>query len=106
MNIRKCINIVEGNYIPHRKRTIAMDVDAYELYRVLQKLGGEYKEATEVGTDAIMTFYHPLDYKYYTDALKKYGIQYKDVNEEKDETSEEKSQSPVPNPNFRNIKYY
>ncbi len=103
-DIRKYVQIVEGNYIPHAERTIKMKASPYVLYRTMQKFGGQYTDAVDAESgEGMMIFQDPLAYKYYTDILKNAGIKYEDVKNAIDVDSEA-VRSPIPPPTFRDLK--
>jgi len=80
-------------------RTIALDIDSYDLYHLIQKVvnGKDSKEASKVGGDALMTFWNDQEYEEVKKTLKSLGVSFRDVGDKPDKIP---TASPIPSKKF------
>ena len=90
---------LDTNLITPPEFMIQLDLpeSAYELSRLLMKMTNEDQfKSSSTGEDQILTFVSKAEYNYFTNKLKKLGVNYVDV---KSNAEEIKSKSPYPSNN-------
>lgn len=87
--LRKYIDIItEANLINNYQKTLAVDVSAYELARLMHKFRAEDYENASTGEQAILTPLTKQEEEELKKFLKKEGVKFADSGEESDSGEE------------------
>lgn len=100
-DIRKSMQIVEGDLIPTVRHTLRLPMLPYELSELLKQLASPdtYNRGNTKGREAIMMFYDPIQYERTKKLLNAFGVSFsEELSKEAEEikADEEGQKSPYP----------
>jgi len=78
--IHDFLRLVEGELIPNKKGTLRVELDPYNLYRLLLRMPqpDNYVQPNENSLLGLLTFCDPITYEDAKTKLKRFGIRYQE----------------------------